>query len=100
MLQAAKNPNDIGRAIERIQQEAKTKAKELALTHHPDHGGDEERMKEINAAVTAVQRKEHYRLLVPRPQPMIRVIHVQSSWTTSSSTTTNTSYTTTGWTRI
>lgn len=66
----------------------------LAARHHPDKGGDPERMKLINAAA---DEAEKVRLEIRRPQPRVVSVryHPSMSYTWSSSSTATASATTT-----
>jgi hypothetical protein len=80
--------------VDKIKSEAAQNYKSRALKVHPDHGGDEESMKALNAA-----RDEVAKLRVERTRPVFRpvmtVVHVRmdgfgGSYTSSSTATTST----------
>ena len=55
-------------ALERLKSAAKRRVRELAKEHHPDHGGDLERMQRINAAGDII-RAVKLGVIPPRPTP-------------------------------
>lgn len=67
-------------AIDRVKEKAKQIGKDLARKYHPDLGGDIEKMKEVNNAISEIKNIKLFRL--PPPQPIMNrtvVIHVNFS---------------------
>lgn len=77
---AAKQTNDINAVkamLKAFKIEAEAKFKSLALEQHPDRGGDEEAMKELNAAWDIVKNLDVRPRPRPRPQPAVHIrVHV------------------------
>lgn len=75
-----------------FKKDAEASYKSLAMKHHPDRGGDESAMQEINAAWDILKTLQIRRAPVAPPMPVI--VHMNFGGTTTS-TTTNT-WTSTG----
>lgn len=69
----AQSPQQAQAAIDSVKEAAKQKGKELAKKHHPDLGGDIEKMKEVNEAISEIKMIQLVPLQPPpRPQPVMR----------------------------
>lgn len=89
-------PVDYNSAVQCLSQfktVAKQRRKELALEHHPDRGGNAEKMKEINRSLELIEK-----LNVRRPQPVqtFKIVHVTTSWSSNYWTASSNSTTSTG----
>lgn len=89
-IQAALGFEQAKERLEAFKTKVKKAFKRAALTHHPDHGGDEELFKALSFVIDALGKLE----LRPRPAPRPAVVVIR--WTHGSTTSTNSS-TTTSW---
>lgn len=88
-VQVAQNAANFEQAkagVEELKRTAERNYKAQALDAHPDRGGDEEQMKELNAAMDLVAKVD---VEPPRPRPTYTVIHVQFSSSYGGGTTTS-----------
>lgn len=68
-------------AVLTIKKLFRVRRKELARIHHPDRGGDPEKMKQINMIMDEVEKIE----ITRRPMPQVRVYYYRAySGTTTS----------------
>lgn len=58
-LQLCKTPGERAEAFEAAKAEAKIFYRRLAMEHHPDRGGDQEKIKEVNVAWARLQKIEY-----------------------------------------
>lgn len=70
-LKALSRLDEVHALVARIKESAKSKRREFARTHHPDRGGDIEKMQAFNAACDTVQM-----LTFQVRQPQVRVVQV------------------------
>ena len=68
MLRTRESNEHLLQGIEEIKNKAKETYKELAFKHHPDRGGDEEKMKQLSEAMQVIDKM---RFELPRPRPVI-----------------------------
>jgi hypothetical protein len=57
-------------ALSAFKSEAEKSYRKLALKAHPDHGGDIEEMKRLNASIAMVRQMQRLRQPAPQPPPM------------------------------
>jgi hypothetical protein len=62
--------------------------RKVVFKHHPDHGGDPEKMKMINECYDIIMNK--IKIQVPRPRPTIIIRTYGNYWDSTSSTTSST----------
>ena len=85
-MQAAQSFEQAEAGLERVREAAETAYKHQAFQAHPDRpGGSDERMKALNGARDALKD-----LVVQRPQPVMTVVRIYSTWTGTATTTSNT----------
>jgi hypothetical protein len=65
---------EIDRRVDEFKKAAESAYRRLAHEHHPDHGGDSERMKELNAAIGIVRKFSMKHAPVRRSRRMARDI--------------------------
>ena len=84
----ARSHDDAVRILESLKDRAKSTYKKLAFECHPDrNGGDDTRIKELNAYYDSIKNAQY---ILPQPIPMIRVV----CWTGDAVTTNTSSYST------
>lgn len=96
VVQAARSVRDLPAVqslLKAFKIEAEARYRDLAFECHPDHGGDEERMQEINAAWDIVKILDVRPR--PRPQPVCNIRVVVYNSGTSATWNGGTGYTTT-----
>ncbi|MHA2069957.1 MAG: hypothetical protein ACXABY_36800 [Candidatus Thorarchaeota archaeon] len=71
-------------ALDDLKEKAREARKRLAKIHHPDKGGDPEKMKEVNWAVDMIKNA-----VIPPPQPRVQFVRFTA---TNNSTTAGSSY--------
>jgi len=83
-MQAAQSFEQAEAGVQSVREAAEAAYKRQAFQAHPDRsGGSDERMKALNGARDALKS-----LVVQRPQPVMTVVRIYSTWTTTSTTTT------------
>lgn len=92
-VQSAQSVEESRTALVTMQAQVKANRKRLALQHHPDLGGDVEKLKVINAAADGLLRLQL--VLRPRPQPVVHV-HIMYGFTSSATSASSTTTTTAG----
>jgi hypothetical protein len=76
------------KALDDLKEKAGEARKHLSRVHHPDKGGDEEKMKEINWAADMIKNA-----VIPKPQPRVQFVRFDfGSWGPNNSTTAGSSY--------
>jgi len=73
--------------LENCKKKAKVGYKKLAFEHHPDRGGDEDKIKELNALFDLIEKIQ---VQPPRPRPIVIHFGNFGGWSSSSTTTTST----------
>lgn len=94
ILSNARSFEEAQQKLKSFQEEAKKSFKDLSRKYHPDLGGDEEQMKALSAAYDEIKK---IRIQPPQPQPIFRVIYINTGGMWSHSSTSTTTTTVTGW---
>jgi hypothetical protein len=66
--------------------------RKIVFKHHPDHGGDPEKMKMINELYDIIMNKIKIQVPQPRPSVIVRFYGDMNRWDSTASTTTSTTW--------